>query len=117
IPVAGRFSFDDLLQRIHPAESRVRKLAKEYPATFIAFDIIVGPDGRSLLGKPLRERRRALEQFAAKSFSARERVRLSPATNDLAQAKAWFETVGGNLDGIIAKRSDYDYRSGERTGM
>src|SRR6476661_8356038 len=68
VPVNNRFSFDDLLQRIHPAESRVRKLAKENPALFIAFDLLVGADGKNLLNSPLSQRRRQLEDFAKKKF-------------------------------------------------
>jgi ATP-dependent DNA ligase len=117
IPIKGRFSFDDLLQRIHPAESRVRRLAAETPASFIAFDLLAGPDGSSLVQEPLRERRKALEVFAREFFPKDHQLRLSPATTNLSVAHRWFKTVGGNLDGIIAKRLDYDYRSGERTGM
>ena len=117
VPVAGRFSFDDLLQRIHPARSRVEKLSREHPAIFIAFDLLVGPDGKALLTLPLRERRKELEQFAGKWFVGIPQLRLSPATTDLVQAKRWFKTVGGDLDGIVAKRLNMAYRSGERTGM
>jgi ATP-dependent DNA ligase len=117
VPVEQRFSFDDLLQRIHPAESRVRKLAHEHPALFIAFDLLVTPDGKSLVDQPVPERRRALEQFAKKYFRGNERLRLSPATTDLDVARRWFKTVGGDLDGIIAKRLDVPYASGDRSGM
>jgi ATP-dependent DNA ligase len=117
VPVEGVLSFDELLMRIHPAESRVRKLAQEHPAVFVVFDLLAGTDGKSRLKKPLRERRKELEQFARKFFSDNPRLRLSPATTTLSEAKAWLERSGGDLDGIIAKRLDYDYRSGERTGM
>ncbi len=117
VPVNGRFSFDDLLQRIHPAESRVRKLAKEFPAIFITFDLLATPDGESIVDLPLRERRKKLEAFASKFFPHSQRLRLSPATIDLELARHWFSTVGGDLDGIIAKRLDCEYKSGERTGM
>jgi ATP-dependent DNA ligase len=117
VPVNDRFSFDDLLQRIHPAESRVRKLAQERPAIFVAFDLLVGPDGKSLLKKQLRERRKALQQFVSESIGSAKDVRLSPVTTDMAIARKWLQTAGGDLDGIIAKRLDMDYRSGERTGM
>ncbi len=117
IPVHGKFSFDDLLQRIHPAESRVRKLAAEFPATFIAFDLLVGSEGKALIGEPLKRRRKALEEFAAKYFPRRDQIRLSPATTDVETAREWLRTVGGDLDGIVAKRLDFDYRLGERTGM
>src|SRR2546423_3173051 len=117
VPVQRRFSFDDLLQRIHPAASRVQKLAREHPALFIAFDLLVDEKGRSLIKLPLRERRRALESFARQFSVARERLRLSPATDNAAAAKRWLEQVGNDLDGIIAKRADFEYRSSDRTGM
>ena len=117
VPVRERFSFDDLLQRIHPAESRVRKLAREHPALFIAFDLLVGPEGKSLVKDALPERRSKLEQFAKQYLSSNHQIRLSPATNDVSTAKKWFEKVGGDLDGIIAKRLDCPYTSGDRKGM
>lgn len=117
IPVDDRLSFDQLLMRIHPAASRVHKLSAEYPAIFIAFDLLVGPDGKSLVKQPLRERRKRIESFTRKFFPADKRIRLSPATTDIAVARKWFKTVGGDLDGIIAKRLECDYRSGERTAM
>jgi ATP-dependent DNA ligase len=116
VPVGKHFSFDDLLQRIHPAESRVRKLAKEFPALFIAFDLLFEA-GESLVELPLMNRRKHLEAFAKKHFGRNQRVHLSPATTDLAVAKKWFKTVGADLDGIIAKELDAPYRSGERSGM
>jgi len=117
VPVNNQFSFDDLLQRIHPAESRVRKLAKEHPALFIVFDLLVNADGKPLLGEPLRQRREKLEAFARKSFPQNQTIRLSPATTSLAMAKKWFGRVGGDLDGLVAKRLDSDYRGGTRDGM
>jgi ATP-dependent DNA ligase len=117
VPVDGALSFDDLLQRIHPAESRVRKLAAETPALFIVFDLLVDEKGTSLLSKPLRERRAALERFAGKRFGTKGGLRLSPATNDLATAKRWLASAGGALDGVVAKRLDVEYRAGDRTGM
>jgi ATP-dependent DNA ligase len=117
VPVSGRLNFDELLQRIHPAESRIRRLAAERPALFIAFDLLADERGQSLVERPLEERRRRLEKFAKRFFPRDGSVHLSPATTKLAQAKKWFRTVGGNLDGIIAKQLDSDYRSGERAGM
>ena len=117
VPVAGRFSFDDLLQRIHPAASRVQRLAREHPALCIVFDLLVGESGANLVTRPLTERRRLLEQFARTQFNDTTRIRLSPMTRDIEQARRWFEGVGGDLDGIIAKRTDLPYQSGERTGM
>ena len=117
IDVGGRFSFDELQLRLHPAASRVQKLAAAHPATFIVFDLLESDTGKSLLKVPLRQRRIALEKFAAKDFKSAPAIKLSPATTSLAQAKNWFEKVGGNLDGIIGKRLDAAYASGERTEM
>ncbi|HLJ11690.1 MAG TPA: ATP-dependent DNA ligase [Planctomycetaceae bacterium] len=117
IPVAGRLSFDDLLLRVHPAESRVRKLAAEHPALFIVFDLLLDSRGKSLIGMPLSERRKRLEKFAKALTARHAAIRLSPATVDLKKAQKWFRTTDGNLDGIVAKRLDLAYRSGERDGM
>jgi ATP-dependent DNA ligase len=117
VPHNGGFSFDDLLQRIHPAASRVQKLAAETPALLILFDLLADVDGRPLTPLSLRERRRKLEDFARRNLKKAPRFRLSPATTKLSEAKAWLKDVGAMLDGIIAKRCDLDYRSGERTGM
>src|SRR5438105_5089371 len=117
VPVAGRLAFDELLQRIHPAASRIRKLSLERPALFIAFDLLADTSGKSLLALPLRGRRPRLEAFARRFFSAAASIRLSPATLKLTQARKWFRTVGGNLDGVMAKLLDSPYRPGERTAM
>jgi ATP-dependent DNA ligase len=116
IPIAGRFSFDELQLRLHPASSRVQKLAQAHPAMLIVFDLLA--EGReSCLKRPLRERRPLLEKFARHNFKSNKSVRLSPATTDLAVAKKWFDKAVGNLDGIIAKRLDAPYASGARTAM
>lgn len=117
VPEGRGFSFDALLQRIHPAASRVKRLATETPAIYVVFDLLADEDGRSLLDAPLRERRSRLEQFAATHFANGSSIRLSPATAKLAQAKKWLGQTGATLDGIIAKRLDLGYRSGERDGM
>ena len=117
IAVDGDLSFDDLLMRIHPAASRITKLAAETPASFMAFDLLVTDRGTALTKEPLRERRPKLERFAARYFGKAAHVKLSPATTKLSVVKRWFDTVGGGLDGIIAKQLSCAYRSGERTGM
>lgn len=117
VPHNRAFSFDDLLQRIHPAQSRVKRLAAETPALLIVFDLLADIDGRSLTHLPLRERRRRLEAFARRYLRNKTRIRLSPATTKLNEAKAWLKEVGATLDGIIAKRCDLEYRSGDRSGM
>jgi ATP-dependent DNA ligase len=116
VPSDGAFSFDALLQRIHPAQSRVQKLAAETPALLIAFDLLLGADGKPMVDKTLERRRHALESFADKYFDGGG-IRLSPATTKLSGAKGWLKRVGATLDGIIAKRSDLEYRSGDRSGM
>jgi ATP-dependent DNA ligase len=117
VPAGNAFSFDALLQRIHPARSRVEKLAAETPALIVVFDLLAGPGGDALLDKPLHERRKQLEAFATQSLLGVERIRLSPATTRLAEAKGWLRRVGTTLDGIVAKRRDLEYRSGDRSGM
>jgi ATP-dependent DNA ligase len=116
IPVDGDLSFDDLLMRIHPAASRIAKLSKETPCRFIVFDLLVDASGKMLVNLPLRDRRRALE-IVMKKFSARNHtVQLSPMTKDITLAQKWFH-MGVGLDGIVAKRDDMPYQTGERTGM
>ncbi len=117
VPEGQGFSFDALLQRIHPAASRVQRLAQETPGLLIVFDLLAGADGKALTGLTLDTRRERLEDFAARFFGGSERVRLSPATTRLAQARQWLKGVGATLDGIVAKRRDAEYRSGDRTGM
>jgi ATP-dependent DNA ligase len=118
VPVGDALSFDDLLQRIHPAATRIKRLASEHPAVYVVFDLLVNDRGTPLLERPLNERRKTLETFAKTYFGAEaERIRLSPATADRKQAKQWFASTGSTLDGVIAKRADADYRSGDRTGM
>jgi len=117
VAVDGDLSFDDLLQRIHPAASRITKLATETPASFIAFDLLVTDRGSSLVEEPLAKRRPQLDVFAASHFASSPRVSLSPATTRLSVVKRWFDSVGGGLDGIIAKKLDEPYRTGERKGM
>src|SRR5262249_44782518 len=118
VPVGNAFSFDDLLQRIHPAESRVRKLAAETPAIYLVFDLLADDEGRPLIEGSWRGGRAAPERFARRAFRAADgRVRLSPVSTDLRTARKWLAAAGGGLDGVIAKRAELEYRSGDRTGM
>ena len=106
----GVLDFDAMQQRLHPAESRIRKLAAETPATFVAFDILLW-DGVAFAERPLRERRPLLEQHAT-AFT------LSPKTADPAIAAHWLarlETIG--LDGVICKRLDLPYKPGSREAV
>ena len=79
---------------------------------FVVFDLLVDDRGHSLVKLELEERRKRLEKFASKYLARSQDIRLSPATLKLPAAKKWFEAVGGNLDGIVAKRRDMPYRSG-----
>ena len=113
VPVGKTLSFEALQMRIHPAASRVRKLAAETPATFILFDMLETADGESLLDAPLTARRKALEEFYAASGRPAG-LRLSPSTTDRRKAQRWLDASGGALDGVIAKRLDGAYEPGER---
>ena len=114
ISLAGRLSFDDLLMRIHPAASRIRRLAQETPATLLAFDLLVDERGRDLTSLPLRERRQRLEDFF-RALGTSKLVRLSPATTERAQAERWMaELSAAGFDGVVAKQLDASYESGER---
>jgi ATP-dependent DNA ligase len=116
IPSDGGLSFDDLLQRIHPAASRVEKLSKLTPSVFIVFDLLVDDKGESMVTLPLTDRRKRLEEFSRKYLKSNRTVRLSPGTEDFAEARKWFR-MGTALDGVIAKHRDLPYQSGARTGM
>jgi ATP-dependent DNA ligase len=115
VAVDGSWSFDTLLQRIHPAASRVQKLADETPAAMLVFDLLVDARGADLTGLPLSERRHRLETFAAAHFP-RVGIALSPATRRITIARTWLAGRAGT-DGVVAKRLDQPYRSGERTAM
>jgi ATP-dependent DNA ligase len=120
VPIKGQFSFDDLLMRIHPAASRIQKLAKETPAKLIVFDLLVDDRGRAIVDETLAARRKKLDAFVRKYFaqdSKHKSIELSPATTDLSIAKNWLRGAGVDLDGVIAKRTDMPYQSGNRQGM
>jgi ATP-dependent DNA ligase len=111
IATAGGLDFDALQMRLHPAASRVAKLARETPASFVAFDALAA-DGRDLRQQPQAERRRALEALLA---HAKPPLYLTPATTDRAIAQEWLTRFeGAGLDGVIAKRLDTTYQPGRR---
>jgi ATP-dependent DNA ligase len=111
LPLADRLDFEALQMRLHPAESRVRKLAKETPAQLMLFDLLeVG--GERFDEKPLSDRRKAIERFHKANAVAG--LLLSPATTDRNTALGWLKRSGGALDGVVAKRRDQPYRFGER---
>jgi ATP-dependent DNA ligase len=133
--------FDALLQRIHPAASRIQRLSQETPATYMVFDLLVDARSKPLVTNPLSARRMALQEFAsaniggepanqgsrksrsktpakATSNGAISRTVLSPASADFATAEKWMrEGAASGWDGVVAKRLDCEYTSGERTGM
>lgn len=115
---SGRhLSFDDLLMRIHPAESRIRKLSTESPARLMCFDILVDGSGKMLTELSLERRRARLEEFF-RGLPDKGMVRLSPASPKRAQAERWMRELAAiGLDGIIAKRLEEPYLSGERSAM
>ena len=113
IAVNGQLSFDALQLRLHPAESRVRKLAAETPAGLVLFDCLLNAKGGSLLEAPLSKRLAELEALYRR-MKASARIMLSPGTDDPAQARTWLSQVGAELDGVVAKRLDEPYQPGER---
>jgi ATP-dependent DNA ligase len=111
VAMDGRLEFERLLERIHPADSRVRKLAVETPASFVAFDLLAIGDS-SLLDTPQAERRRLLEETLS---GAHAPIHLTPATGDFATAEQWFATFeGAGLDGVVAKPMAAVYSPGLR---
>ncbi|MBV9756873.1 MAG: ATP-dependent DNA ligase, partial [Alphaproteobacteria bacterium] len=115
ILVDGAPSFEELQLRLHPAASRVAKLAAAHPAHYRVFDLLVDDHGRDLTGRPLAERRAALERLVPKLASPA--VALSPIAREVAVARRWLEGLQAGQDGVVAKRSDLPYRSGLRDGM
>ncbi len=126
--------FNALLQRIHPAASRIQRLSGETPATYMLFDILVNDKDSKLVDQPLSARRMALQEFADKFLTSSESdgktdgshgksnrakvIELSPATTDFKTAEKWMrEGAASGWDGVVAKLLDCEYTSGERTGM
>lgn len=129
----GKLRFDELLMRIHPAESRIRKLSKETPASYLVFDLLVDERGKSLIELPLSERRKKLEELfevfethsskkrlsgAPELPSGRPQIRLSPSVRKFSTARHWLtELAASGFDGVVAKQVDCQYASGERGAM
>jgi ATP-dependent DNA ligase len=109
----GALSFDALQNRLHPAESRVRRLVAETPAMLVLFDCLATASDGSLIGQPLTRRRTALEQFFV-ALGDQPSLRLTPYTRNGTTARAWLKKARGSLDGIVAKRVDGSYVPGER---
>ncbi len=105
--------FDALQLRLHPAASRVSKLAKEHPACFVAFDLLADQQGRSLMELQFRDRRAALVSFFEQVGQSSQFV-ISRATTSTNTARSWLKQLGHGLDGIVAKRLDLPYQPGQR---
>jgi len=116
VPSGRGYSFDALLQRIHPAASRVRTLSEQTPAALVIFDLLA-TDGKILTHETLKTRRRALEQFARSHLRGHKRILLCSMTRNVGEARKWLKRGARGLDGIIAKRDDLPYQSGNRLGM
>ena len=112
IPVGDSLSFAALQDRVHPSDSRIRKLSAETPALLILFDCLFTEAAGAILDAPLTRRRAALEQVAAEGRT--DRLRLTPFTRDRDEAQRWLDVTHGAMDGIIAKRLDAGYASGRR---
>jgi ATP-dependent DNA ligase len=116
VEVDGKLAFDQLLQRIHPAASRIARLAREHPAEFKVFDLLVDERGTRRTKEVLAGRRPRLERFAKRYFDSPD-VALSRCTRQLRTAERWLAGAGGDTDGVVAKRLDLPYQSGNRDGM
>jgi ATP-dependent DNA ligase len=105
--------FDALQARLHPATSRIERLSRETPAEYVAFDLLAGSTGKTLLDRPFSERRAGLEKMFA-TIAKGAPFSLSEATSDPKTARTWLKQLGKGIDGIVAKRLDLHYRSGAR---
>jgi len=112
IPIDGGLPFEALQLRLHPAQSRIDRLAVESPAVFVAFDCLLSAPGRPLLARPFTERRTRLEAVLAEKHRG---LALTPATRNVRTARRWLERRQLALDGVVAKRLDLPYLPGERS--
>ncbi|HEY8571660.1 ATP-dependent DNA ligase [Phenylobacterium sp.] len=113
IETGGELSFDALQLRLHPAESRINKLAAQTPAAFVLFDCLMDEKGQPLADAPFTARRAALEKLF-KRLGKHPHLRLSPGTTAREEACSWLMSTGAGLDGVVAKRLDGPYVPGER---
>ncbi len=113
----GGISFDKLLQRIHPAASRIKHLAAATPATLVIFDLLLDNSGPPLTDQSLSDRRRQLEKFTSIHLKNSPQILLSPITSNFEIAQSWFDKAGAATDGLMAKKSQASYASGSRDAM
>jgi ATP-dependent DNA ligase len=114
VPVGDTLSFGALQDRVHPAESRVRKLSVEKPSLLVLFDCLATARAGSLMAAPLTKRRAELERLMT-GIGKAHRTRVSPVTFDLTEAERWLGDTHGALDGVVCKRTAGIYAAGERT--
>jgi ATP-dependent DNA ligase len=118
IETDGHLDFDALLQRIHPADSRIKKLSRETPVQLFCFDLLVDADGADLSGLHLNDRKDHLRRFFGDHLKRNRTLRMSQFSPDLAEAKAWLSDLATfGCDGIVAKLRDEPYHSGDRDAM
>jgi ATP-dependent DNA ligase len=113
IAINGRFSFDALQLRLHPAQSRVTRLSREHPATFVVFDCLLSLEGKPILKLPFAERRKELGAFF-RSARKHDALQRTPHTLDAELANRWLTDATAQTDGVVAKRLDLPYEPGER---
>lgn len=112
IRIDGALSFDALQMRLHPAESRIKKLSIETPAAFTVFDTLLSATGKDISAEPFERRRKALGKISAKFKDPK--VSLTKQTASLKTAQGWLDNGFAGTDGVIAKQTDLDYRFRER---
>jgi ATP-dependent DNA ligase len=118
IEVDGQLDFDALLQRIHPAESRIKKLSRETPAQMFCFDLLVSEQSNDLTALPLVDRKDHLRKFVGLYLKRNRSIRMSQFSPDIEEAKAWLTDLAAfGCDGIVAKLKDEPYHSGDRDAM
>jgi ATP-dependent DNA ligase len=121
IETAGHLDFNALLQRIHPAESRIKRLSRETPAQIFIFDLLVDAEGALLTELPLQGRKAILSKFfrdAVQPSAAKQMMRLAPSSGSHAEAEKWMtELAAFGCDGVVAKLKDEPYHSGDRDAM
>jgi ATP-dependent DNA ligase len=113
VPIGDALSFGALQDRVHPAESRIRKLSAQTPGLLILFDCLATAKTGSLMEAPLTQRRKELERVMA-DLGRAHRARISPLTHDPAKAQHWLDDIRGSLDGVVAKRAAGPYEPGKR---
>ena len=118
IEVGGHLDFDALLQRIHPAESRIKKVSRETPAQMFCFDLLVTANGKDITALPLAERKDHLRAFAGEYLKRNRSIRVTQFTPDLSEAQAWLTDLAAfGCDGIMAKLKNEPYHAGDRDAM